>query len=117
MKTQSQRVNCPIISIADDDQYLYRQAFGEACLTAVIYFFTQKSQLLDALHGDVYPDPSLLIMDWPMALRKGYAALTVLAHTPAWQAIPVVIITTDADGLIIGYKLNCKGGKLTVSHQ
>ena len=98
MKTQPQAANSPVIFIADDDQlddqYLYRQAFGEACPTAVLYFFTHKAQLLDALRGDVYPAPSLLIMDWHMALRKGYAALTVLAQAPAWQAIPVVIMAT-----------------------
>ncbi|GAB3770126.1 hypothetical protein GCM10028818_07410 [Spirosoma horti] len=100
MKTHTQSVNCPpVIFIADDDQlddqYLYRQAFGEACPMAVLYFFTQKAQLLDALRGNVYPEPSLLIMDWHMALRKGYAALTVLAQTPAWQTIPVVIMATN----------------------
>jgi CheY-like chemotaxis protein len=87
----------PVIFIADDqveDYYLYRQAFSEACPTAVLYFFMHKGELLEALRGDIYPNPSLLIMDWHMALRKGYAALSVLAVTPAWQTIPVVIMET-----------------------
>ncbi len=85
-----------VVFIADDqpeDYYVYRQAFGEACPTAVLYFFMHKADLLDALRGPVYPRPALLIMDWNMAGRKGYAALAVLARTPAWQTIPVVIMT------------------------
>lgn len=50
-------------------------------------------------------------MDWHMALRKGYAALNVLAQTPAWQTIPVVIMSTkqrpvdEAKCQQLGYEL------------
>ncbi|CAN5263166.1 hypothetical protein BH09BAC4_BH09BAC4_50580 [soil metagenome] len=104
----------PVVFIADDqpdDQYLYRQAFGEACSSAVLYFFGHKSELLKALEHQVYPRPSLLIMDWDMTLRQGYAVLTSLSQTPAWQTIPVVIMTTpdrpvdDGKCQQIGYDL------------
>lgn len=88
----------PVVFIADDhpdDYYQYRQAFGEACPTAVLYFFRHKAELLDALQGNVYPSPALLIMDWNMDLHEGYTTLSVLSHAPAWQAIPVVIMTTQ----------------------
>ena len=94
-KSYKRFISEQVIFIADDqpeDYYLYRQAFSEACPTAVLYFFMHKAELLSALHSDIYPKPALLLMDWNMALRKGYMLLAKLAQTPAWQAIPVVIM-------------------------
>lgn len=85
----------PIVFIASDqvdDHYVYRQAFGTASPTAVLYFFMHKAELVHALQGEVYPKPSLLIMDWNMVDCDGYATLVVLAQTPAWQTIPVIIL-------------------------
>ncbi len=77
-----------------DDHYLYRQAFGEVSPTAVLYFFMHGTELVHALQGEVYPKPSLLLMDWNMVNCDGYETLVVLAKSPAWQTIPVVILTT-----------------------
>ncbi|MDB5243330.1 MAG: response regulator receiver protein [Spirosoma sp.] len=77
-----------------DDQYLYRQAFGEVGPTCVLYFFMHKAELIHALQGEVYPEPSLLLMDWNMDNCDGYALLILLAQAPAWQTIPVVILDT-----------------------
>ena len=114
MKTYRQLTSIPVVFIAcdqPDDQYQYRQAFGEACSTAVLYFFGHKGELLAALRQQVYPRPSLLIMDWNMTLHEGYAALASLRQTPAWHTIPVVIMTTadrpvdDVKCQQIGYEL------------
>ncbi|QJW89500.1 response regulator [Spirosoma taeanense] len=98
METPKRYVGTPVVFIADDqpdDQYLYRQAFSEACPTAVLYFFVDKAELLAALRGDVYPRPSLLIMDWNMISCKGYAALAELAQTPDWRTISVAILASS----------------------
>jgi CheY-like chemotaxis protein len=114
MKTRNELIGIPVVYIANDqpdDQYLYRQVFSEACPMAVLYFFMHKGELLEALRSEVYPRPSLLIMDWNMPLRNGYAALSVLAQTSAWQTIPVVIMATknqpvdEARCQQIGYEL------------
>ena len=107
-------MDMPVIFIASDqvdDQYLYRQAFGEVSPTAVLYFFIHKNELVHALQGEVYPKPSLLIMDWNMVYCDGYETLAVLAQTPAWKIIPVVILAAT-DRLVdearcqgIGYEL------------
>jgi CheY-like chemotaxis protein len=100
-----------IATDSDEEFYQYRQAFMEACPSAVLYFFTRKGELLDALKSDVYPNPVLLIMAWNMALRKGYVALSVLAQTPAWQTLPVVIMTDprkpvdEARCIELGYEI------------
>ncbi|MBC3787498.1 response regulator [Spirosoma utsteinense] len=96
METARQLIRTPIIFIANDqldDPYIYRQAFGKANPRAVLYFFLNRADLIDALQGEVYPRPSLLLMDWHMVAREGYAALAALGRNPAWQTIPVVILS------------------------
>lgn len=85
---------CVVFIASDqvDDHYLYRQAFGNVSPTCVLYFFMHKAELIHALQGEVYPKPSLLIMDWNMVNCDGYGTLVMLAQTPAWQTIPVVIL-------------------------
>ncbi len=98
MKATDQVVETPIIFIAvdqADDHYRFRQAFGEAEPGAVLYFFMQSSELIGALRGTVYPRPSLLIMDWDMDRSGGYDTLLVMAQIPAWQTIPVVVMTAS----------------------
>ncbi|MGV3560594.1 response regulator [Larkinella arboricola] len=88
----------PVVFLATDqenDYYLYRQALYEACPMAVLYFFGRKDELVQGLQNTVFPLPSLLILDWKMADRQGYALLNQLRQTPAWQAIPVVIMDSD----------------------
>lgn len=87
-----------VIFVATDDEdefYFYRQAFAEVCPLAILYFFTRKAELLNALKGKVYPKPVLILMDWNMASRKGYVALAWLAQSPVWQTVPVVIMTDE----------------------
>ncbi|WP_128543369.1 response regulator [Larkinella soli] len=87
-----------VIYVASDepnDSFTYRQAFQEAWPTAVLYFFAEKGELLPALEGPVYPDPSLILLDWDMAARKGYQLLQILSRSPAWQHIPVIIIDRE----------------------
>ncbi|MCX6219119.1 response regulator [Spirosoma sp.] len=82
-----------IATDSDDEFYFYRQAFADVCPVAILYFFTRKGDLLDALKQDIYPKPVLIVMDWNMAARKGYVVLSWLAQSPVWQTIPVVIMT------------------------
>ncbi|SOD89944.1 response regulator [Spirosoma fluviale] len=83
-----------IVTDSDDEFYFYRQAFAEVCPVAILYFFTRKGDLLDALKAGIYPKPVLILMDWNMAARKGYVALSWLAQSPVWQTVPVVIMTS-----------------------
>ncbi|MCK8495175.1 response regulator [Spirosoma sp. RP8] len=95
MRSQDNAVEALVIFIANDrpdDQYLYRQAFGQACPSAVLYFFTHKAELLEALSSQVYPVPSLLIMDWDMDRYQGYTTLALVAATPICYTIPVIIL-------------------------
>ena len=95
METRKRYSTTPVIYIASDqgdDQYLYRQAFGKANPIAILYFFADKKDLISALQGEVYPKPSLLLMDWNMVTCEGYETLDVLAKNPVWQTIPVIIL-------------------------
>ena len=98
-----------------DDHYRYRQAFGEADPSAVLYFFINSAELISALRGYVYPKPALLLMDCDMDSFKGYDTLSALARTTAWQTIPVVIMSTlnhpvdEARCQQIGYGLVLSG--------
>lgn len=96
MEMPSQFIKTPVVFVANDqldDPYVYRQAFGIANPRAVLFFFMHGPELIDALRGEVYPTPSLLIMDWNMETHEGYTTLALLAQTQAWQTIPVVILS------------------------
>lgn len=44
------------------------------------------------------PDADAIILDVMLPIIDGVEALRVIKHTPAWNAIPVVVMTASPDG-------------------
>ncbi|QHV93767.1 response regulator [Spirosoma endbachense] len=89
----------PVVWIVDDDEddkYLFEIAFKQLIPPVSIKLFNDGEELLPALiqHDSL---PSLIILDLNMPRVNGFEALQQLRAEPAFQKIPVIVLTTSSD--------------------
>jgi CheY-like chemotaxis protein len=91
--------NLPLVLMADDDEddcLLARDAFQVAGISARIQFVNDGMELMNFLSGALLP-PSIILLDLNMPRKNGHQALKELKSTPAFQDIPIVILTTSQE--------------------
>jgi CheY-like chemotaxis protein len=79
-----------------DDRLLLEEAFQETCPDCRLDFVSNGVDLLD--HLQMPPPaqlPDLLLLDLNMPFKDGRQALKELRATPAFTALPIVIMTTS----------------------
>jgi CheY-like chemotaxis protein len=85
------------VLMADDDEddcMFARDAFEKSGILGVVDFVADGAELLEYLSGsDVLP--ALILLDLNMPRKNGQQALKEIKATPAFQNIPVVILTTS----------------------
>jgi CheY-like chemotaxis protein len=89
----------PVVWIIDDDEddkYLFEMAFKQLIPPVSIKLFNDGEELLPAL---IQSDslPSLIILDLNMPRLNGFEALQQLRAEPAYQKLPVIVLTTSSD--------------------
>lgn len=87
----------PCVFIADDDEddrYLLAKAFATYSPECRLHFADDGAALLDALIQSG-SQPGLILLDLNMPRLNGFEALKVLRQHPAYQATPIVILTTS----------------------
>ena len=97
----------PVVVMADDDDddcLLARHAFEESKAPGVLYCVEDGVELLDFLsHCGKYesdghtPCPALILLDLNMPRKDGRQALREIKSIPAFQNIPVVVLTTSRE--------------------
>jgi CheY-like chemotaxis protein len=91
--------NVPLILMADDDDddcTLARDAFSESGTRGRIHFVDDGIELLDYLSGSAAL-PTVILLDLNMPRKNGRQALNEIKSTPAFQNIPVVVLTTSRE--------------------
>jgi len=91
--------NLPLVLMADDDEddcLLARDAFHVSGISAQIHFVNDGMELMSFLSGSLSP-PSIILLDLNMPRKNGHQALKELKSTPAFQDIPIVILTTSQE--------------------
>jgi CheY-like chemotaxis protein len=91
------------ILLAEDDPndvVLMRRAFESAGVTNPLFIVHNGQEVIDFLQGaglftsrEKYPLPSLLILDLKMPLMDGFDVLAWLREHPAFESLPVVVLT------------------------
>jgi CheY-like chemotaxis protein len=85
-----------IVDDDDDDKYLFEMAFKQLIPPVSIRLFNDGEEMMPAL---IQSDslPSLIILDLNMPRLNGFEALKQLRAEPAYQDVPVVVLTTSSD--------------------
>jgi two-component system, response regulator len=85
-----------------DDQYLISEALDENRLNARLFIVSDGEELLDYLNrrgkyqdSELWPMPSLILLDLNMPRKDGREALREIKSDPALQHIPIVALTTS----------------------
>jgi CheY-like chemotaxis protein len=85
-----------------DDQYLISEALDENRLNARLFIVSDGEELLDYLNrrgkyqdSELWPMPSLILLDLNMPRKDGREALREIKADPALQHIPIVALTTS----------------------
>ena len=89
----------PIILMADDDTddcMLASDAFKASATQGMIRFVENGVELLNYLSHSS-PIPSLILLDLNMPLKNGREALKEIKSIPAFQDIPIVVLTTSQE--------------------
>ncbi len=102
MKTMEMADDKALILIAEDDpddQLMLQDAFEESCRHCQLRFVCDGVELLDCLtvisqNADTRL-PDLLLLDLNMPLKDGRQALLEIRANPAFNTLPVVIMTTS----------------------
>lgn len=85
------------VFIADDDEddlYLLQLAFRQNAPKCHLQFASHGKALLDLLNrASSYP--CLIILDLNMPFMDGFEALQTLRANPAYEQIPIVVLTTS----------------------
>ena len=91
-------INLPTVWVVDDDtddQYLIESAFKQFSPSIPIKQLGDGEELLSCLTKT--PElPHLILLDLNMPRMNGFEALEALRNVPAFQKIPVVILTTSS---------------------
>ncbi|MEI6739093.1 MAG: response regulator [Gemmatimonadaceae bacterium] len=93
----------PILLVEDNlrDAELLLEALDEPEITARLRHVRDGVEALAYLRGDQgtagppTPLPALIVLDLKMPRLNGLDLLAVLKRTPAWQVIPVVLMTSS----------------------
>jgi CheY-like chemotaxis protein len=89
----------PLVLMADDDEddcLLARNAFQASGIPGLMHFVGDGMELMNFLTGSSLL-PSLILLDLNMPRKNGHQALKELKSTPAFQDIPIVILTTSQE--------------------
>lgn len=85
-----------------DDRLLTQDAMVESRVLNRLVFVEDGVELVDYLNGfgkygnrDLYPMPSLILLDLNMPKKDGREALVEIKSNPETRRIPVVILTTS----------------------
>ncbi|GAB3894814.1 response regulator [Spirosoma agri] len=84
-----------IVDDDEDDQYLFELAFKRLVPPVQIKLLNDGEDLLPNL-ADSDDLPGLVILDLNMPRLNGFEALKQLRAEPAYQALPVVVLTTSS---------------------
>ena len=91
-----------IVLMADDDAedcWLASEAFAESGVKAVFCCVLDGIELMDYLSGPSRSEakglPSLILLDLNMPRKDGREALMEIKSDPAFQHIPIIILTTS----------------------
>lgn len=89
--------NSPAVWVVDDDtddQYLIEIAFKQVMPAMAIKQLSDGEELLPCL-TKAPALPRLILLDLNMQRMSGFDALEALRNVPAFQKIPVVVLTTS----------------------
>lgn len=98
----------------EDDRLLTQDALNESRVLNKLYTVEDGAELLDFLRNEgrftdteLYPRPSLILLDLNMPRIDGREALQVIKTDPKLRSIPVVILTTSKqeEDMVKGYDL------------
>ncbi|WP_460639979.1 response regulator [Larkinella harenae] len=84
-----------VVDDDEDDQFLLQQAFGQHSPGCELKMLSNGQQLLDALE-DSTQLPALVLLDLNMPFMGGFEALAQIRDIPAYDSLPVVILTTSS---------------------
>ncbi|MGF1514553.1 MAG: response regulator [Elainellaceae cyanobacterium] len=96
----------PILMAEDDedDRVLFQDALEESHLANPVYFAKDGEELLDYLNHqgefidpETSPRPGLILLDLNMPKKDGRQALSEIKSNPAFQSIPIVVLTTSQE--------------------
>jgi CheY-like chemotaxis protein len=91
--------NLPLVLMADDDDddcLLARDAFQASGIPGLMHFVGDGMELMNFL-SDASFLPTVILLDLNMPRKNGHQALKELKSTPAFQNIPIVILTTSQE--------------------
>jgi CheY-like chemotaxis protein len=91
--------NLPLVLMADDDDddcLLARDAFQVSGIPGLMHFVGDGMELMNFL-SDASFLPTVILLDLNMPRKNGHQALKELKSTPAFQNIPIVILTTSQE--------------------
>ena len=95
----------PLVLMADDDDddcLLAKDAFAQSGAHGAIRCVEDGMELMDNLFHS-HPLPALILLDLNMPRKDGRQALKEIKSTPAFQRIPVVILTTSKEKQDVSY--------------
>ncbi len=85
------------------DAFLLRRAFRKADLPCQLRFVADGQEALTYIQGnapytdrDIFPRPALLLLDLDIPLVTGFDVLRWLKANPAFNHLPVVILSSSA---------------------
>lgn len=92
-------LDSPTVWVVDDDvddQYLIISAFKQILPSATVKQLTDGDEVVPCLQ-EAARLPRLILLDLNMTRQNGYETLAELRSIPAYQQLPVVVLTTSAD--------------------
>lgn len=95
--------NQPLLLVAEDDlddQYFFQEALKVVCPRGVeIHFVLDGAQLLKLLREKIKETHrrNLVVLDLNMRVKDGRATLREIKSDPAFEGIPVVVLSTSSN--------------------
>jgi len=80
----------------DDDCILFKDAFGELLVSALLSFASNGKDLLAILRNEALQLPDMIFLDLNMPLKNGIECLTEIKSDPRLKDIPLIICSTSA---------------------
>ncbi|GAB4023966.1 response regulator [Spirosoma koreense] len=85
-----------VVDDQPDLRFIIQKIFALSFPDYQVYLFEHGQALLNGL-AQTALRPTLILMDRHMPVLDGYQTLLQIKQNPAYQAIPVVIMSADAD--------------------
>lgn len=94
-----------VVDDDEDDRYFLRLALEQACRPLPVYEFSSGQELLDYLtyNASIRDDTDnhwLLVLDINMPIMNGIETLKCIRQNPAWQNLPILILSTADNPLM-----------------